>query len=1171
MSRPFVHLHNHTEYSLLDGATKIKDLVRRVKELDMPAVAISDHGSMFGAVEFYDECKSNGVKPIIGMEAYVAPRGLETKKERIDRANYHLLLLAKNDTGYRNLCRLHAIGALEGFYSKPRIDIETLRKHSEGLIGSTTCIGSQVNQTLLKEGLDEAREMLAQYRDCFAADSFFLELMDHGHSQQKDINEVLVRWSKQFDLPLVATNDGHFLCKEAAPAHDLLWCIGTNDQVNRPDREKVFLGEEYVKTADEMAALFPEHPEAIENSLRIAEMCDVSIEAERNVMPNPDLPEGATPNSHLRTLAEQGLEDRISNVDDQARERLNYELDVIEKTGYESYFLLVREFAQFTRESGIMFGVRGSAAGSLVSYTLGITDVDPLKYRLTFERFLNPERVTMPDVDMDFEDVRREEVIRHVTEKYGKDKVAQIVTLGRLKAKAAIRDAARALGRDLSEGDRLCRLISDSPAVTLDKTLNRGEGNPLYSPEFRDLYDKDPQVKSLVDAAKGIEGTARQAGVHAAGVVIAGTELTNLVPLWKDTNGQAITAYEMKSLDRLGMLKMDFLGLSNLTVIARAIDNIRDRIGKKADTEKAKEEHPVLEGIWNIPLDDTKAFELLGNGETTGIFQLESTGMRSYVTELKPKSVQDLAAMVALYRPGPMKEIPTYIKRQHGKEKITYPHPLTEQCLEETYGVIVYQDQVMEVVRAVAGFTLGKADILRRAMGKKKQSEMDRMKPEYMAGAKEKGVSEADAEKIWELLLPFAGYAFNKAHAVCYGMVAYQSAYLKANYPTEFMAAILAAYRTKEDRVVTIINECTRKGIKVTRPDINKSRASFAVQRRSGKATIRFGLQAIKGVGGGLSNSLIAEREESGDFIHIYDIALRGKQHGLNKTSLEALIKAGALDGLEKNRQTLLDHVEAAFAYADREQKRIESGQDSLFGEGGSGEEEEMVLPVLPPSPKPDRMENLAMEKEVMGIYVSDHPLRGREADILRASSHRCIEVQELKPNSEVALAGRIDSLREITTRQGKLMWELGIEDFSGRVRCIAFPKTVAELHGRVKRDDVVVIEGRTQKNRDGSEIELIVEGVGEVPETPRLVAQDPNSEGVVLLSISRAKATELDELQKLIEESPGNHELAILFADEEAPLMIHRRIEGTDEVLQKMSRMLTSASAYVMESAAPA
>ncbi len=1167
-SRSFVHLHNHTQYSLLDGATRVPDMVARAKALDMPAIAITDHGVMFGCMEFYFECKKQGVKPILGMEAYVAPGGRKSRTRGEEKDSYHLLLLAKNMEGYRNLCKLHTVAALEGFYYRARIDHEILAEHSRGLISSTTCLGSEVNQALMANDYDRALKIAGMYRDMFDPDSYFVELQDHGIEEQKLCNEGLLKIAKDLKLPIVCTNDAHYLCREDADPHDVLLCIGTGSLRDDAKRFK-FQGDQfYVKTSEEMAKLFPQHPEALENSLMFAEMCDLELGSSRALMPEPELEHGHSPMSYLRHLAEKGLTDRVHNPDDSYYERLNYELGVIEQTGYETYFLLVREFAQFTRQQEIMFGVRGSAAGSLVSYTVGITDVDPVHYDLTFERFLNPERVSMPDIDMDFEDARRDEVIRWVTEKYGQERVAQIVTFGTLGAKAAIRDAARVTGFQPIEADKIAKTIPNGPDWSIDKAEK--EVN-----EFKFLVDSDPRIRKLVDTARRIEGLARHTGVHAAGVVISKEPLSDYVPLYRSSDGQAVTAYEMGILEKIGLLKMDFLGLSFLTVVARAIENIRQTHSGVSDEEIVRD-HPVLgpEGHRGIPLDDQKTFELLSRGDTVGVFQLESGGMRRYIIELKPQNVRELAAMVALYRPGPMDHIPEFVSNKFGRTEIKLAEDRMRPILDETYGVIVYQDQVLKIVQALAGFSLGKADILRRAMGKKDKKVMDEMQDEFMAGCVANDISKDAAAAVWNLLLPFAGYAFNKAHAVCYALLAYQTAYLKANYPVEYMAGLLAVFRSKEDKVIAFIEECRRNKIAVLPPDVNRSMLDFTIEhhetgkgkKRTVGQAIRFGLGAIKGVGEGLVRRIVAERE-SALFEHLFDFCDRLRQAGLNKGSLEALIRAGALDSIDPNRFKLLHAAEGALQFADNANRQRVVGQDSLFGEVA---EMELHLPTLPDTAEPERSDILMMEKETMGIYISDHPLRGYEYTLKQFGTHTCSAILELDQPTKVTAAGVLSNVSiRASQRTGQLVARLVLEDFTGQINCFAFGDTVTKFRHLFERDRVVALSGRTKFDERSQATERIPElQVFEITDIPAPVMNevDETAEGRIVIQIKAAKESQLQRLREIMIANPGNFEVMLQFlgATEGHSIVLAERISREEEVIAQVRRVIDESDVEV-------
>lgn len=1115
----FVHVHNHTEYSLLDGANRIPEMVARSKELGMDALAITDHGVMFGVMEFSIECQKKGIKPIIGVEAYVAPNGHLKKDGKEENETYHQLLLAKDLEGYRNLCKLSTIAALSGYYYKPRIDHDLLRQYSKGVIGTSTCLGSEICQELLKGDYARAQYLAGMYAEIFGEGNYFIELQDHRLPEQAQIREPLLRIARELKLPLIATNDAHYLCKTDSTPHDVLLCIQTGSLVADTKRMKFQTEEFYLKSPEEMSDLFKESPEAIENSLRIAEMCNVELGKQHANMPDPELPAGETSMSYLKKLAREKLAERIVNADENALKRLDYELDVIDKTGFASYFLLVREFAQFTRDQGIYFGVRGSAAGSLVSYCLGITDVDPIEYDLTFERFLNIERIAMPDIDMDFEDARRDEVIKYVTEKYGTDHVAQIVTFGTLGPKAAIKDCGRVQGYSPQETDKICKTIPNVPGMTIARALKEVS-------EFRHMVEAEPRVKDLVEIAKSVEGISRHCGVHAAGIVISKEPLVDHIPLYRGNEGQAITAFEMGIIEKIGLLKMDFLGLSNLTVLARAVENIKKTKGTDVD-------------VRSIPLDDPATYELLARGDTVGVFQLESGGMTRYVKELKPQSVRELSAMVALYRPGPMEHIPRFIDNKFGRMRPEFLDEKMRPILEETYGIIVYQDQVLKLVQALAGFSLGKADVLRRAMGKKDKKAMDSMQAEFKEGAKKNGVSEEVAGKVWEMLMPFAGYAFNKAHAVCYGMIAYQTAYLKANHPVEYMAALMAVYRSKEDRVVSCIEECRRMKIPILPPDVNFSEIDFSIEKstKAGKNVapyaIRFGLAAIKGVGEGCADGIINDRTANGPYTHLYEFAERAKPLGVNRTALEALIKAGAFESIEPNRRKLAEVLEGALNFADSTNRSRLAGQDSLF-EGG-GENELPSYPVIPSCEPYARREILAMEKEVMGIYVSDHPLRGYESLLGMSSTHSCLSILELDDGKSVKLAGVIAGLRtSITKSRGEKMATMTLEDFSGQATITVFPATYAKFQDHLIKDAVVKVSGvimhRERPGNGGDKtIEVRLEDIQPLEPTLGMdVSRMADSAGMVLIKVDRATRPEMERLRDVLKSYPGEYEVQL-------------------------------------------
>ena len=1061
MPTPFVHLHNHSEFSLLDGATKLKDMVKYAKEMEMPAIALTDHGMMYGAMEFYLKCKAEGIKPLVGVELYIATRG-RTQRDPKKDGSQHLVALAKNFTGYQNLLKLTTKASLEGFYYKPRVDKELLAEHSEGLLICSACLGAEIPQALMKQGYEEAKSAAAWFREVFGED-FYLEIQDHGIPEQASVNRELKRMSREMGIKLVATNDAHYLKADDAEAHDVLVCIQTGTTVEDPKRMKYEPRNFYLKDHAEMLKVFADFaPEAIENTLEVAEKCNLEIEMGRVPMPAVDLPSGRTAHGHMTELCREGLERRIKNVSQVHRDRLDYELDIIEQTGFSQYFLIVMDISNYSRNEGIFFGVRGSAAGSLASYCLGITDLDPIEYNLTFERFLNPERVTMPDIDMDFEDARRADVIKHVTEKYGTDQVAYITTFGTLGAKAALRDAGRALAMPMSDVDRIAKMVPALPiGITIHKAMH-GDPDKGYSgnPDMLSEYQNNPLANKLITTAQKLEGISRHASTHAAGIMIADKALVNYTPLAKTADGSLVTQYPHSSLEALGLLKMDFLGLSNLTILANAVRLIKQTRGETIN-------------VWDIPLGDDPradaAYDMVGRGETTGIFQLESQGMRKYVVDLKPNSVKELAAMVALYRPGPMAHIPRFIRGKFDPESVQYTDasvkPLLEPILGETYGVIVYQDQVLKIVQAIAGFSLGQADLLRRAMGKKKASEMEKQKANFLKGATEKGVKAKVAEAIFAEIEPFAGYAFNGAHAACYAMVAYQTAYLKANYPAEYLAALMGAYIDNTEKVVATIEECGRLAVKVLPPDINGSASDFTVH---GTQIVQFGLLAIKNVGKAPIEAILAAREKGGRFVSLEDFCVRVFAEGLtSKSVIEMLIKAGTFASIEPNRRALIEQLDDCVAIAQRGARDAKAGLISLFGEGNSANSEaeaaetKSVTPVATIADFP-RGELLAMEKELLGLYLSEHPVKPFEPELRRKyRAIRADAIKETQPNQEVVVGGMVGAMRTHYTKKGEPMLFMTLEDTTGSVMVTCFPSVFAECKAFVLPNAVLAIKGK--------------------------------------------------------------------------------------------------------------
>ncbi|MPZ24784.1 MAG: DNA polymerase III subunit alpha, partial [Dehalococcoidia bacterium] len=915
----FTHLHVHTEFSLLDGLSKIPQLLDRAQELGQEAISITDHGAMYGAIQFYKEANKRGIKPIIGQELYVAP-GSRFSRDTSEKTPFHLTALARNNSGYKNLMSLSSRAHLEGYYYRPRVDRELLEQYHEGLIILSGCPSSEIHRALQESRWSDAVALASWHREVFG-ENFYLEVQEHNDPQFSPINAKLVQLGADLQIPLVLTNDSHYTSPEDDPIHDLLLCIGTNATVHDARRFRMEGGTYYLKSEAEMRALMPDLAEASDNTWRVAEGCDLTLEFGRLHLPDPDLPPGVSPDEHLAQVCREGAQRLYGSLTDQVRERLDYELSVIRETGFASYILIVKDFADFARSRGIPMGVRGSAAGSIVLYCSGITDIEPLAYRLVFERFLNLERREMPDIDMDFADDRRDEVIRYVADKYGYDHVAQIITFGTLGAKAAIRDTGRAMAVGYAETDRVARLVPTAVGMTIERAM-------AENPELNEIYSSDPAVKGLVDSARRLEGVARHASTHAAGVVISSQPLIDHVPLQQPVRSGSgkdvsedearsipMTQYGMWDVAEIGLLKMDFLGLSNLTILARSLDLIKEHRG--IDLQ-----------LLEIPDRDVKTYEMLARGETFGVFQLESAGMRRAVVELQPSSIGDLAALVALYRPGPMQHISEFCQAKHGQRATVYPHDDLAEILDETYGVIVYQDQVLLIVQKFAGYTLGEADIMRKAMGKKIKDIMVKEKDRFIDGALQQGYGRPAAESVFNLIEPFAGYAFNKAHAVCYGTIAYQTAYLKANYPEEYMTAVLMLAGL--ERIASAAAECARIRIPLLPPDINRSAANFTIETNNeGTRAIRFGLGVVKNVGSGAAEAIIEARDEKGSFETIEQFCREAPLAAVNKRALESLVKAGALDALG-SRSTLNANLDRLLAVAQREQKLKDTVQTTM-------------------------------------------------------------------------------------------------------------------------------------------------------------------------------------------------------------------------------------------------
>ena len=1103
MSR-FVHLHIHSEFSLLDGANRIKDLPVRAKELGMDSIAITDHGVMFGAIDFYKACKKEGVKPIIGCEVYVAPRSRTDKQPGIDNHYYHLILLAKNNEGYKNLSKLVSLSFVDGYYYKPRIDREILEKYHKGLICLSACLAGEVNQALLS-GQNEKAEQVALWHKKVFGDDYYIEIQNNGIKEQVLANQKLVQLARKLDIPLVATNDAHYLKREDAYNHEVLLCIQTGKRMSDEDRMKFDTDELYVKSPEEMAEYFKAFPDAIENTVKIAEQCNVEFEFGHTILPNYDVPpEYPTHYDFLKELCDKGLKKRYGeNLSEEIQKRAEYELSIIKKMGYVDYYLIVWDFIHYAKINGIPVGPgRGSGAGSILAYAIEITDIDPIKYGLLFERFLNPERISMPDFDVDFSDERRQEVIDYVARKYGHDHVSQIITFGTMAAKMVIRDVARVLDYPYAEADALAKMIPNEIHITIKKALEQNK-------ELKDRYDTDEQTRKILDIAMGLEGMPRQASTHACGVVITKDPVDTYVPLYV-RDGQINTQYIMTTLEELGLLKMDFLGLRNLTVIQNTIDMVKENHGIDVEFDQ--------------DMSDPKVYKLWQDGNTSGIFQFESQGMTNFMKELKPDCLEDLIAGVSLYRPGPMDQIPRYIRGKQNPGHNEYTHPSLEPILNVTYGCMVYQEQVMQIVRDLAGYSLGRADLVRRAMGKKKLDVMAKEREVFIHGQVDEngnievpgcvrnGIDEVSANKIFDEMAEFAKYAFNKSHAACYAVVSYRTAYLKAYYPAEFMAATLNSYLGNLDKAPQYIDECKRLGIQILKPDINKSFEKFTVE--DGK--IRFGLGAIKNVGTIPVENIVKERKEKGEYKSFTDFCERVSELQVNKKCVESLIKAGAFQEFEQTRATLLASFEAIIDTIQSGNKKGFNGQVSMFDIGTKQEKEDMEKQKykFEEYEEMPEKEMLSMEKEMLGIYISGHPLEKMREQIMHSTNINSLDlskiaeqadttnieentqqIQTTKPKfvdgQKVKYAGIITSIKKKYTKNNKIMAFITIEDLYGTAEIIAFENAVINAGKSLIEENIVIVDGRLSI-RDDQEPTIIANEIKDLgEEKPNVITFD--------------------------------------------------------------------------------
>ena len=1050
----FVHLHVHSEYSLLDGFSRIPALVKRAKELDMPALALTDHGAMFGVVDFYRTAKAEGIKPLIGIETYLAPRGMKDRDPQRDSRAHHLLLLAENDTGYRNLLKIATDSQLEGFYYRPRIDHTYLAAHSEGLICSTGCMSGEVPRALIEGRRKDAERLLDWYLEVFGRDRFFFELQHHAIPELPEVNKALMELAGRYQGNLVATNDVHYVLPEEAELQDILLCLQTGSLRADPDRMRMTDTSYYLRSPEEMASLFREVPEAVRNTLWIAERCQVDLDFKGYRLPHVEVPEGRSLQSHLRLLCEEGLVRRYGprSGDAVVRDRLDYELRVIGEMGFESYFLIVWDLCRFARDAGIWYNARGSASGSIVAYCLEITLVDPLEHGLIFERFLNPGRISMPDIDLDFQDDKRYLLLEYAARRYGRDKVAQIITFGTLGARAAIRDVGRVLDVPLPEVDRVAKLIPNIPGkpVTIPETLETVPG-------FREIYDTTPYLRDLIDTASRLEGVIRNAGTHAAGVIITDKPITEYIPLHRPTgagqeNGPigGVTQFDMQVLESLGLLKIDLLGLSTLTVMERACDLIRKRRGVELT-------------IHTIPLNDAATYELLGRGDVHGVFQVEGAGMRRYLMDMKPRTLAHVTAMVALYRPGPMEFIPSYIRRMHNQERVAYRHPALQSILEETYGITVYQEQIMYTAMKLAAYTATEADNLRKAVAKKKAEALHQERDKFVAGCVTQGIPEPTAHEIFDDWEAFARYGFPKGHAADYAVICVETAYLKTHYPVEYSTALMSVFKGDTAKVALYIADCRRTGFDVLPPDVNSSSLDFEIEDQpDGKASIRYGLGAVKNVGTGAAQTILEARRRGAAFRGLHDFAQRVDLRQVGKRALESLIRVGALDGFG-DRMTLIDSLDRILSHSTTQFRAADVGQMSLFG-AMSGVHEELDLPRSMMGVP--RRQMLSWERELLGVYVSEHPLTPYLDDLARVVTHFSAELPEAPHEQGVCVAGEVSHIRPYQTRTGKPMGFITLEDIQGSIEVVVFSRAWAQVSPWLEQGLIVVVRGKVDNSR---------------------------------------------------------------------------------------------------------
>ena len=1182
----FVHLHIHSEFSLLDGANRIKDIPVRAKELGMKAIAITDHGVMYGVIDFYKACKKEGIKPIIGCEVYVAPRSRFDKEPGVDKQYYHLILLAKNNQGYKNLSKLVSIGFTEGYYYKPRIDLEVLEKYHEGLIVLSGCLAGAVNRALLEGQTEKAEEIALWHKNVFGED-YYIEIQNNGIREQVLANQKLIQLARKLNIPLVATNDAHYLKKEDAYNHEILLCIQTGKRMSDEDRMKFETDELYIKSPEEMSEYFSAFPDAIENTVKIADKCNVEFEFGHTILPNYDVPkEYPTHYDFLKKLCDDGLKQRYGeNPSEEILKRAEYEIGIIKKMGYVDYYLIVWDFIHYAKSHNIPVGPgRGSGAGSILAYAIGITDIDPMKYGLLFERFLNPERISMPDFDVDFSDERRQDVIDYVADKYGHDHVSQIITFGTMAAKMVIRDVARVLDYPYAEADKLAKMIPNEPHITISKALDQNK-------ELKDLYENNEEINKLLDIAMALEGMPRQTSTHACGVVITKDPVDTYVPLYV-RDGQISTQYIMTTLEELGLLKMDFLGLRTLTVIQDTIDLVKQNRGIDVEFDK--------------DMSDPNVYKLWQEGKTSGIFQFESQGMTNFMQELKPDCLEDLIAGVSLYRPGPMDQIPRYIKGKQNPGHNEYTHPSLEPILNVTYGCMVYQEQVMQIVRDLAGYSLGRADLVRRAMGKKKLDVMEKEREVFINGQVDEngniivpgcvrnGIDKDSANKIFDEMAEFAKYAFNKSHAACYAVVAYRTAYLKAYYPAEFMASMLNSYLGNLDKVPEYIEECKKLGIEILKPDINKSSSKFTVEfdnnpeEKVKMGKIRFGLGSIKNVGLPSIDSIIKERNSSGKFVSFTDFCERISGEAVNKKCIESLIKAGTFDEFKENRATLLASFEGITDVVQSYNKKGINGQVTMFDLGNS--EDNKIKYHFVEKEEMSEKEKLAMEKEMLGIYISGHPLAKIKDQIIKCTNISSKEMKEIDAQNnsedendnkvnenvqyidgqEVTIAGIVTSVKKKYTKNNKIMAFVRIEDLNGSAEIIVFEPTYLKAQDKIIEDNIIIIKGRLSIRED-DETKIVAQDIKNFGESFEDVPKKENQVNIakpkrLVLDITNSTDEQKEKLRGAIRFFNGeknNIALSIKVGEELRPCgaiyLTEEILKEFEEILEKENCILTS------------